>query len=255
LEINTLGNVSEDARRTGDWDWIIGEMEATRQHELDDAGEIVLDSALAAFAILRGEADDAVVDRIVERLNTLEDRDVAASAFELRALLAITRRDWATAQREWYQAVAMSDYNAPYLLPRIGTVAVISRDASSARRVLDEMTALGTRGRAVEADRLTLGAGISAIEGDRDAALAGYRAGLSAYRDLGLAWDEALLVIQAVATLGPDEPEIAALVDTSRTILSRLRAGPILAGLERLLARAEAAAARVEATEGVTPER
>jgi class 3 adenylate cyclase/tetratricopeptide (TPR) repeat protein len=261
LEINTLGNVSEDARRTGDWDWVIAEMEATRQHELDDAGEIVLDSALVTFAILRGEADDAAVDRIVERLDTLEDRDVAASAYELRALLAITRRDWGTAQREWYQAVAMSDYNAPYLLPRIGSVAIIARDAAAAGRVLDEMTALGTRGRATEADRVTLGAGIAAIEGDREAALAGYRAGLSAYRDLGLAWDEALLGIQAIVTLGPDEPEVAAAVEASRAILTRLRARPILEGLERVVARGRAAAPApadvadvADVAEGVTPE-
>ena len=45
LEINTIANVAEDVRRTGDWDWALGELETIRQYELDDAGEIVLDAA------------------------------------------------------------------------------------------------------------------------------------------------------------------------------------------------------------------
>ena len=35
------GNVAEDVRRTGDWDWTLRELETARQYELDDAGEIV----------------------------------------------------------------------------------------------------------------------------------------------------------------------------------------------------------------------
>ena len=62
LEINTIGNVSEDARRTGEWDWILGELEGARQYELDDAGEIVLDQAIAMLRIMRGEVTDEAVD-------------------------------------------------------------------------------------------------------------------------------------------------------------------------------------------------
>jgi hypothetical protein len=129
----------------------------------------------------------------------------------------------------------MSDYNTPYLLPRIAVGAILGRDAAGARKALDHMAALGTRGRAVDADVVTLRAGVAALDGDRDAAISGYRAGLAAYRDLGLAWDEALLGLQAVTTLGPDEPEARAAGENARSILARLRAEPVLRYLDRLL--------------------
>jgi hypothetical protein len=244
VEVTTLGNVSEDARRTGDWDWVVGELEMTREHEVDEAIAVVLEECLATFRMLRGDFPDEDVEGLVRRIEALDDRDVESSAFDLRALRAVTHREWATAQAEWWQGVEMSDYNAPYMLPRIASAAILGRDPVAARRALDEMAALGTRGRAVDADLTTIRAGIAALEGDRAAARSGYRAGLAAYRDLGLAWDEALLGLQAVTTLGPEEPEARAAGENARPILERLRAAPVLRYLERLLADGESTAER-----------
>ena len=81
-------------------------------------------------------------------------------------------------------------------------------------------------------------AGIAALGGDLDAARVGYRVALAAYRDLGLAWDEALLGLQAATTVGPADPEVAAWVESSRVILARLGAVPALAQLDAIAASA-----------------
>jgi tetratricopeptide (TPR) repeat protein len=233
LEINTIGNISEDIRRTGEWDWILGELEVARQYELDDAGEIVLDHGTAMLRVMRGEVSDEAVEKHVGRLETLEDRDVEAGKFDILGLRALTRGEFATAAETWARGTAMSDYNVPYILPRVAVAWILARRPDRAAEAIGALVARGTRGRSIDADRITVEAGIAALAGDREGALAGYRTGLAAYRDLSLPVDEALLAIQAATTLGADDPEVAGWVDGGRTILVRLRATPLLELLER----------------------
>jgi hypothetical protein len=236
LEINTIANVAEDVRRTGDWDWALAELETVRQYELDDAGEIVAGAAAMMIKINRGEVTEAEIDELVARLATLEDRDVEAGKFDIRGLQAFARGEFAAAADLWIQGVPMSDYNVPYILPRVAMASVLARRPDGAAEAIRALIARGTRGRSIDADRATVEAGIAALMGDREAALAGYRVGLAGYRDLSLTWDEALLAMQAATTLGPDEPQVAGWVDEARAILTRLRAAPVLAQLERIVA-------------------
>ena len=241
--INTLGNVAEDARRTGDWDLILGEIATADQQELDAAGQVVLDQGRVAIELMRGDASDEEVVDVVRRLETLEDRDVESGKYDLRGIQEFARGSYAGAAATWRQGLPMSDYNAPYLLPRIGTASILARDAEGAREALRALAASGARGRANSADRTTIEAGIAALEGDREGALAGYRAAAAAFHDLGLAWDEALLAMQAAVTIGPMHPEVAAWLANGRSILARLRATPIMAQLESLAAMAPASPA------------
>ena len=57
--------------------------------------------------------------------------------------------------------------------------------------------ALGTRGRAIETDISLVRAGIMALEGDHDTAMAGYRTAWSRYGDLGLPYDQGLVALVA----------------------------------------------------------
>ena len=134
----------------------------------------------------------------------------------------------------------ISDLNAPYALPRAGRVAILAGDPALAQVALDRLAALGTRGRAVDADRSTIRAGLAAMAGDEDAARAGYRTALASYRDLGLAWDEALVGQEAASMLGAGDPEIAGWVETARGTFGRLGAAPMLVLLEQAVAGAGA---------------
>jgi class 3 adenylate cyclase/tetratricopeptide (TPR) repeat protein len=241
LEIITIGNISEDIRRTGEWDWILGELEVARQYELDDGGEIVLDHGIVMLRVMRGEVSDEAVEKHVGRLETLEDRDVEAGKFDVLGLRALTRGDFATAAETWARGTAMSDYNVPYILPRVAVAWILARRPDRAAEAIEALVARGTRGRSIDADRITVEAGIAALAGDRVAALAGYRTGLAAYRDLSLSVDEAMLAMQAATTLGAEDPEVAGWVDGARAILTRLRATPLLELLDKAAATSTSA--------------
>ena len=129
MEITILGNVSEDVRRTGEWDWAMAELEVARQLDIDAAAMSVVDAATAMFRILRGQSDDASRLEINQRLETLEDRDMEASIFDLNGLAAFGRGDWPKARDEWLKGVPISDFNAPYILPRVAVAAILARDA------------------------------------------------------------------------------------------------------------------------------
>ncbi|HYC06907.1 MAG TPA: hypothetical protein VEG29_03190, partial [Candidatus Binatia bacterium] len=114
---------------------------------------------------------------------------------------------------------------------------ILAGEASLAKQDL-EVALLGKRkGRLIDADRISRRAGIAALEGRPTEALAGYRQALTTYRDLDLAWDEALCAIEMATVLDPADPEVRAAADAARPILIRLGAMPFLARLDEALAR------------------
>ena len=120
-------------------------------------------------------------------------------------------------------------------------------DIAGAAGELAAIEASGFRAPAVEARRVMIRAGLATAEGRRGEALALYREALRRWRELRLAFDEALCGLDMVTMLDPEEPEVRAVAESTREILTRLGATP-------LLDRLEAARNRVHATaEGVKP--
>jgi class 3 adenylate cyclase len=235
-EIVTIGNMAEDVRRTGDWDWIVGELERAIRDEDRNVTDLILEVARAEFQLFRGELSPDEVEALLVRIEHLDDRDVSTSAHDLRAVAALLQRDFAGAARSWILQAEGSPLNAPYALPKAGYSAILAGDAALAQDVLDRLRGTGSRGRAIEADMDEIRAGIAALGGDRTPALAGYRDVRSRFQDLGLAWDVGLLAIFAASTLGVDEPEIAGWLAEARTLFEKLRAAPILRLIDRLAA-------------------
>ncbi len=114
-------------------------------------------------------------------------------------------------------------------------------DASGAAGDLAALDASGVHGPAVDADRKTIRAGIVALEGRPAEAITIYREALRAWRDLGLAWDEALCELDMATLLDPSEPEVRAAAESAREILVRLGAKPFIARLDAATSRAPAA--------------
>ncbi len=227
-EMITLGNAAEDARRTGDWAWAIGELDAAIELDLDESTRLLLRSARGLFRALQGRLSSTERHDLLKGVSELEDVDVTATADDLEANAALAAGNFLAAHDLALRVVSVSDLNAPYALPRGGYAAVLAGDATAARSALAQLDALGTRGRAVDADRAAIRAGIAAIEGDKATAGAGYRVAVEAFRDLGLPWDEALTTLSAAIRLGPDAPGIREWVRAARATFSRLEAAPFL---------------------------
>jgi class 3 adenylate cyclase/tetratricopeptide (TPR) repeat protein len=247
MEITILGNASEDARRTGDWAWAIQELEGAAQLDVDPGTLAIIDTALAFFRIHRGEIDEARLEHLRERIDEMDDRDVAAGTFDLSGTIAYAAGEWARAATAWVANAGASDLNEPYALPKAARAAVLARDATLAKALLERLGALGARGRAVDADRAVIKAGLAALEGDHAGATAGYRAGIEGFRDVGLAWDEALASVEAGYLLGPSDPEVLAWLERARSILTRLGAVRMIDQLDRLLAPSAAVPAGSDA--------
>jgi hypothetical protein len=127
---------------------------------------------------------------------------------------------------------AASDTNAPFALPRAGKAAILAGDATGAREALDSLTLNGTRGRVIDIERETIEAGIAALEGRTDDAVARYRAALSTWGEMRLPWDQAWAAWAAVASLGTDVPEARAWGAAARSILAQLGAAPLVERLD-----------------------
>jgi hypothetical protein len=123
----------------------------------------------------------------------------------------------------------------PIVLPCTARAALWAGDGRAARDDLVALDATGVHGPAIEAGRATMRAGIAAFEGRPAEALALYREALRAWRDLGLAWDEALCGLDMALLMDPSEPEVRAAAEAAREILVRLEAAPFIARLDAAL--------------------
>ncbi|HET7182031.1 MAG TPA: adenylate/guanylate cyclase domain-containing protein [Candidatus Limnocylindrales bacterium] len=224
-----LGNTAEDMRRTGEWDWVMRELDGAIRDEDRNVTDLYLEHVRASFLILRGLLTPEDLADLSTRTETLGDPDMAASMHDLGGLLAFVDGRFIDAAHEFIVFADGSDLNAPYALPRAGLAAVLGSDVALARQVLERIGALGTRGRAIETDISLVRAGIMALEGDHDTAMAGYRIAWSRYGDLGLPYDQGLVALVAAATVGSADPEVAGWLGEARAIFERLKATPLLA--------------------------
>ncbi|HEY4189409.1 MAG TPA: hypothetical protein VGM28_03230, partial [Candidatus Limnocylindrales bacterium] len=108
------------------------------------------------------------------------------------------------------------------------------------RRVIDRHEGLRVHGQAISVERVAMRAGLAALDGHAADAHAGYRDVLDSWRELGLAWDEAMTGLEMATVLDRSEPDVAAAIDRSIEIFDRIRARPFLERLQRLEAGEDA---------------
>jgi hypothetical protein len=126
---------------------------------------------------------------------------------------------------------------------------------AAASEIVHQLEASPIRGKAVGLDRVTLRAGLAALEGRRADAISGYREALRGWHALGCAFDEALAALDLAILLAPGEREMAeasSVVDSARETLTRLGAGPLLARLDAGPMRTGRTSPSSEVPEGAT---
>jgi len=114
-----------------------------------------------------GEMTEAELEAIREEAAGSEDTDILAGTHEIAAAMAAGAGDSRRAHDEYLAMADASSLNAPYLLPLAAIQAVLAGDAALARAALARLREIGTRGRAVDANRLGIEAGITALDGER----------------------------------------------------------------------------------------
>jgi len=201
----------------------------------------------AAIRALRGEAIAGLVAEVTELIGTSTDPTPLSSLEATKAVAAFGSGQLADARVAWLRVAEVSASNLPVSMARGARAALWLRDAVGARSDLAALDASGVHGPAVEADRVTIRAGIAALEGRATDAVTLYRDALRSWRDLGLAWDEALTGIDMALLLDPADPWVRASAEAAREILVRLEAAPFIARLDAALARPTEPAGRAAA--------
>jgi len=237
-----LGNTSEEARFTGDWDWSITELASQLAGELDQVDRAWFLGNTLVFRGWRGEAtedDWAAWELLTEGDN---DPQSVADYLDIRAARALGEGRLDNARllaRESFTKVAGRSPGREAVAAR---AALWSGDRVGAAEDLAAIDETGIHGPAVELRRATIRAGIAALDGQTADAIVLYRVVRDGWRELGVLWEEALTGIDLATLLDPHEPDVQAAAARSREILTRLRAQPFLDRLEAALARDTAAA-------------
>jgi tetratricopeptide (TPR) repeat protein len=235
------GNIGEFSLRTGDWASALAELDAGLGEEFEPSDRVTLLGSTILLRALRGEP---MSDRLVEMRHLVGDSidpqalDAVAIA---SAFVAFATGDLDGARSAWKRATALVAYELPVSSARAARAALWVGDHAAIHEHLAVLDESGFHGPAIEADRRTIRAGIAALEGRRADALALYRDALRAWRDLGLAWDEALCGLDMALLLDPADPDVRAAASATRETLVRLEAAPFVARLDAAMTRSSQA--------------
>jgi class 3 adenylate cyclase/predicted ATPase len=242
-----LANAVEEAAPVGEWDWALAELADALSTDLDASNRAIFLMDRAPLLAFRGEGgDEELAEAEALALGSgIEYADVVADFLFVRGQVALAAGRLQDAYEHAMTDVHASAMTAPRNISFAGRPALWARDADRARAAVDALDATGVHGRGVELSRLTIRAGIAALEGRPAEALSGYREALRGWQDLGVPWFQALTAVDALTLLGPGEPELQAAGEEARAILTRLGAKPILARLEAAMQPASQASAAV----------
>jgi len=243
-EVILLGNATEDARRTGDWAWALGELDTAIGLDMDAISRRALVIVRATYRALQGQLTDADLEDIERPPDGIEDSDIDAGAHDVGAGQAIADGDWRKAHDEYIALADISLLNAPYVLPNAGWMAVLAREPGLARAAVDRLRQMGTRGRAIEAGVNAVLAGIATQEGDKGSALATFRQSIAMLRELGIPLDEAFVTMVAISCLGAGDPETLGWATKAADFLEEIGAVPVARQLAKLVEASTPVASR-----------
>ncbi|HSO28541.1 MAG TPA: adenylate/guanylate cyclase domain-containing protein [Candidatus Sulfomarinibacteraceae bacterium] len=240
-----VGNAASCAIRVGEWAWASAMLDEWLANEITGGFylELYIDRAVLT-ALTGGDAsgDLAAAERLV---SSMKDPQYTSYLHWGRAWAALTGGRLRQASEAGATAADVTSYFAAIGLPLAARAALWAGDPEASADLVARLDASVERGQAIELDRVTLRAGLAALQGRRTDAIDGYRDALRGWRQLGLLFDEALAVVDLALLLAPTDREMAeapAAIAAARDTLTRLRATPILARLDEAGASATMAA-------------
>ena len=248
-----IGNTADVARRVGEWAWGLDLVDEALDegYEGSDRAELLVTSIV--FHAFRGDPTAEKMAELERLFGGATDAYRMAYVEWAQGSVAFAAGRLGEARERYRKGIELTA--SPDGLPYPARAALWSRDIEAVRSDLAELAASGMHGRALDADRVTIRAGIAALEGRTGDAIALYGAALRSWRDLGLVWDEALCGIDMASLLDRAEPAVRASAEVAREILVRLEAAPFIARLDAALARSSDATNRSVAPKmaSVTP--
>jgi hypothetical protein len=247
-----LGNALVGAFRAGEWDWAEGQLVEALADELDPTHRLLVLGGLHAYASSRGGPTEQIRAEMAEQAQLAGDSHSQTQLMDAAAWGQFVTGRYAEAHDQWIASCAIVSGADSETLPLAGRAALWNRDPKTVRADVARLDGTGSYGRAIEASRTGLLAGVAALEGQAAEALAGFRVALRAWRELQLPWDEAITGLDMAMLLDRRDPDVQQAIDASRRIFTQLGAAPFLALLDGALEeRGPAAVASPPSSTGV----
>jgi tetratricopeptide (TPR) repeat protein len=228
-------NWAEIALRVGEWDRAGAEIDRALSLDLEASDRMILLYSAAILALFRGRRDD---DRYLEFESYAAGHVEGLLAGQVADLTMVRGQldgAYAAVVDTGIEQAESDELNAPSSYERAARAALWMGDGERARAIERAFAALGRSAPFPAAQLLAVQAGLAAIDGRRDEALDRYREALRRYRDLRLAFDGALVGLDAARLLGANTPEGAAALQEARTTFERLDARPLVEAADGLL--------------------
>jgi hypothetical protein len=233
MERSNLLNAAEVGVTTGNW--------SETRRILADISAVGAGDQVNWFEMLQGMIDamcgdfESAEHRVVpidESDDNLEFVSGSTTVLHGMAVVKLAAGDLAEAQRLAAKSVELdpSGINAAVAIHVLGRATLWQRDIASARSALDSGRKL--RGRWIEAVNDTISAGISALEGDVEAAAKQYNQAFESWRVLDCSLPLALAELDCAVLLGSSYGDPSASRE-AREIFEELGARAFLTRLER----------------------
>ena len=210
----------------GDWDAVLAKADEALATVRDVSEEASILSSICLIRAARGEPTDDALRILESAAEQLSDPLNPAQVHALKGDRALVRGDNRTAFGEFMSAAEFRGLASIYQT-EAARPALWSRDPDLVRQVLAQLDATADADRAATlAVRVATRAGLAALEGRRQEALAGYRDAFERYAALGYEFALAQVELDAILLLGTDAPELRAAADHARAVFERVRARP-----------------------------
>ena len=221
-----------------DWDGALATADELLALARSGPDESRIIGAEAAIRAARGEPTDQHLARLKAIADENGAGEIIASFHYLAASQAHSAGDFRTAVREFRLASeAFKALQSIFLGSALPAVLMLD-DADGARRIVATLEGLPDFSGRLSAAIIQVGrAGIAAMDGRTDDAIATFRAVWREQADLGVDFLRAEAILVAAMLLGPITSDIRAAAEEARVLFERLGAQPYLAWLEDAMAR------------------
>jgi hypothetical protein len=232
-EMLALTNAAEGAIELGRWDEAEEALHHLEGRELGAENELAREFSEILLQAHRGDVAAARrrLDAMAPRIEAAEQLAMHTWFGRVSALVHLLGVDPAPAFEAAIEAVELEPggINAHYCAREAAHAAIWLRDPDGLHRAIEAMAPL--RGRWIDAVRRTAEAGLAALEGRREDALAGYERALSEWRALDTPLDQAFCAADMAHVL-PDEELTTEALTESTAFLTGIGAVSLLERIE-----------------------
>jgi class 3 adenylate cyclase/tetratricopeptide (TPR) repeat protein len=199
---------------------------------LDEIRELY---STAMIELARGQAADDAIHRIEALTPTVSDPFGSQALHIVRREQAMLAGDYVTATEEGLLA-ATGSWAEPLFLPDALRAAVWAGDLARVREAHARLEASHATGPLIDAERAAARAGLAALEGRVDDAVAGYRDAMARHRAIHSDSAAARAGLDLVRLVGGSHPAVRDAAAEARSIFERVGARPYLDLLDAALA-------------------